>query len=114
MPIATTNPATGEMLKTFEPMGDKQIEEILANAAEAAAALRASTFDQRAAWMREAALLLEDQQDRVARLVTLEMGKPVKEAKDEVAKCASACRYFSEHAEAFLADVRASRQADLG
>jgi len=106
MPIATTNPATGEMLKTFEPMGDKQIEEILANAAEAAAALRASTFDQRAAWMREAALLLEDQQDRVARLVTLEMGKPVKEAKDEVAKCASACRYFSEHAEAFLADVR--------
>jgi succinate-semialdehyde dehydrogenase/glutarate-semialdehyde dehydrogenase len=105
MPIATTNPATGEMLKTFEPMGDKQIEEILANAAEAAAALRASTFDQRAAWMREAALLLEGQQVQVARLVTLEMGKPVKEAKDEVAKCASACRYFSEHAEAFLADV---------
>ncbi|HTF06987.1 MAG TPA: NADP-dependent succinic semialdehyde dehydrogenase [Asanoa sp.] len=105
MPIATTNPATGEMLKTFEPMGEKQIEEILANAAEAAAALRASTFDQRASWMREAALLLEAQQIQVARLVTLEMGKPVKEAKDEVAKCASACRYFSEHAEEFLADV---------
>jgi succinate-semialdehyde dehydrogenase/glutarate-semialdehyde dehydrogenase len=105
MPIATINPATGEMLKTFEPMGEKQIEEILANAAEAAAALRASTFDQRGAWMREAALVLEGRQVEVARLVTLEMGKPVKEAKDEVAKCASACRYYAQHAEQFLAEV---------
>ncbi|MEV4620480.1 NADP-dependent succinic semialdehyde dehydrogenase [Asanoa sp. NPDC049573] len=104
MPIATTNPATGEMLQTFEPMGEKQIEEILANAVEAAAALRASTFDQRAAWMREAALVLEGRQTEVARLVTLEMGKPVMEAKDEAAKCASACRYFAQHAESFLAD----------
>ncbi|MEV4532834.1 NADP-dependent succinic semialdehyde dehydrogenase [Asanoa sp. NPDC049518] len=111
MPIATTNPATGEMLKTFEPMGEKQIEQILANAAEAVAALRAATFDQRAAWMREAALLLENEQIEVARLVTLEMGKPVLEAKAEVAKCASACRYYAAHAEAMLADVPADARA---
>jgi succinate-semialdehyde dehydrogenase/glutarate-semialdehyde dehydrogenase len=110
MAIATTNPATGEMLKTFEPIGEKQIEEILANAAEAASALR-TTFDQRASWMREAALLLEGEQIEIARLVTLEMGKPVMEAKDEVAKCASACRYFSENAEGMLADVPADAGA---
>ncbi|MEV0714982.1 NADP-dependent succinic semialdehyde dehydrogenase [Asanoa sp. NPDC050611] len=111
MAIATTNPATGEMLKTFEPMGEKQIEEILANAAEAAAVLRATTFDQRAAWMREAALLLEGEIGEVARLVTLEMGKRIEEAKAEVAKCASACRYYAAHAERFLADVPADARA---
>jgi succinate-semialdehyde dehydrogenase / glutarate-semialdehyde dehydrogenase len=111
MAIATTNPATGEMLKTFEPMGEKQIDEILANAAEAAAALRATTFDQRAAWMREAALLLEGEVVEVARLVTLEMGKRIEEAKAEAAKCASACRYYAANAERFLADVPADARA---
>jgi succinate-semialdehyde dehydrogenase/glutarate-semialdehyde dehydrogenase len=111
MAIATTNPATGEMVKSFEPMGEKQIEEILANAAEAAAALRASTFDQRAAWLREAALLLEGERAETARLVTLEMGKPIGEAAAEVAKCAVACRYYAEHGERFLADVPADARA---
>ncbi|MDG4824258.1 NADP-dependent succinic semialdehyde dehydrogenase [Asanoa sp. WMMD1127] len=111
MAIATTNPATGEMLKTFEPMGEKQIDEILANAAEAAAELRATNFDQRAAWLREAALLLEGEHKEVARLMTLEMGKPIEQAKAEVAKCASACRYYAEHAEGFLADVPVDARA---
>ncbi|GIF76541.1 NADP-dependent succinic semialdehyde dehydrogenase [Asanoa siamensis] len=111
MAIATTNPATGEMLKSFDPMGEKQIERILADAAAAAVTLRATSFDERAAWLREAALLLEGEVVEVARLVTMEMGKPIGEAKAEVTKCAAACRYFATHAEEFLADQPADAHA---
>jgi len=107
MPIATVNPATGEMLKSFEPMGPEQIDAALDAAVAAARALRATTFDQRAAWMREAALLLEGEVEEIARTMTLEMGKPLAQARAEVAKCATACRYYAAHAEAFLSDMPA-------
>ncbi|NJC69048.1 NADP-dependent succinic semialdehyde dehydrogenase [Planosporangium thailandense] len=104
MPIATINPATGEVLKTFEPMSADQIEERLRTAVDGFAALRRTSFDQRAAWMRAAADILESERDQLAALMTTEMGKTLASAKAEVTKCATGCRYYAEHAEAMLAD----------
>lgn len=104
MAIQTTNPATGEVLETFEPLDDRQIESRLARAAETAAAYRSTSFAERAAWMRTAADLLEAEQDRIGLTMTTEMGKTLKAAKAEAVKCAKGMRFYAEHAERFLAD----------
>lgn len=104
MAIATINPATGELVKTFEPLTAQQIEEKLQLAASAFKAHRKTSFSDRAAKMLRAAQILEEEKDECARLMTLEMGKPLKAAVGEALKCASGCRYYAEHAEQFLAD----------
>ena len=102
--IATINPATGESLATFDPLTESQLDEKLARAAEAFRTYRHTTFAERAAWMRRAAEILETEKDAFARIMTLEMGKPLAAARQEAAKCATACRYYVEHAERLLAD----------
>ena len=104
MPIATTNPVTGEVLKTFEPLTGEQIDAAIGRAVTGFRALRDTSYEQRAAWMRAAADLLDAEQDDVGALMTLEMGKTLAAAKAEVVKCANACRFYAEHAERFLAD----------
>ena len=102
--IATVNPATGECLATFDTLTETQLDEKLARAAEAFRTYRHTTFAERAAWMRRAAEILESEKDAFARIMTLEMGKPLAAARQEAAKCATACRYYVEHAERLLAD----------
>ncbi|HWS48147.1 MAG TPA: NADP-dependent succinic semialdehyde dehydrogenase [Acidimicrobiia bacterium] len=104
MAIATINPATGETLKSFTALSDGEIETRLARAAEAFAGYRTTSFDQRAAWMRAAADTLDAECEPIARLMTTEMGKTLGAARAEVQKCARGCRFYAEHAEAFLAD----------
>jgi succinate-semialdehyde dehydrogenase / glutarate-semialdehyde dehydrogenase len=104
MPIATTNPATGQVLKTFDPMSDEAIDARLGRAATGFQALRRESFGQRAEWMRGAAAILDREQADMAALMTTEMGKTLASAKAEVAKCAKACRFYAERAEGFLAD----------
>jgi succinate-semialdehyde dehydrogenase / glutarate-semialdehyde dehydrogenase len=111
MAIATTNPATGEVLKTFDPMPEPHIAERLARAETGFRELRRTSYDQRAAWMRAAAEILDAELDPVARTMTTEMGKTLAAAKAEVAKCARACRYFADHAAEFLADEPADAAA---
>ncbi|MFF0309768.1 NADP-dependent succinic semialdehyde dehydrogenase [Streptosporangium sp. NPDC004379] len=111
MPIATINPTTGETLKTFDPLGDEEVDERLALAAAEFATYRTTGFKQRAEWMRAAADLLESEQEDVARLMTTEMGKTLVAARAEVAKCAKGMRYYAEHAEEFLADEPADAPA---
>ncbi|MEV7968771.1 NADP-dependent succinic semialdehyde dehydrogenase [Sphaerisporangium sp. NPDC088356] len=104
MAIATINPATGETLKTFEPLDEHEVEERLALAAAEFERYRTSDFKRRAEWMLSAAGLLEAEQDHVARLMTLEMGKTLASARAEVAKCVGGMRFYAERAEEFLAD----------
>jgi succinate-semialdehyde dehydrogenase/glutarate-semialdehyde dehydrogenase len=104
MAIATTNPATGEVVKAFDPMTHDEIEVRLERAHGGYEALRRTSFVQRAAWMRAAADILDSEIDDVARTMTIEMGKTFASAKGEVAKCAKGCRYYADHAEDFLAD----------
>jgi succinate-semialdehyde dehydrogenase/glutarate-semialdehyde dehydrogenase len=111
MAIATTNPATGETVKLFEEISEEELERCLARAEAAFKKQRLTSFGQRAAWMGQAARLLDDDRETVARMMTLEMGKTVKSARAEVAKCARGCSYYAEHAEALLADEPADPAA---
>jgi succinate-semialdehyde dehydrogenase / glutarate-semialdehyde dehydrogenase len=104
MAIATINPATGEVIKTFEPLSTPQIEQKLQLASSAFRVHRRTSFADRAAKMMRAAEILEKEKDECARLMTLEMGKPIKAAVAEALKCASGCRYYADNAERFLAD----------
>lgn len=111
MAIATTNPATGETVKTFEEMSDEDVERCLAAGAAAHAGYRLTSFEDRARWMRQAAGILDAEQDQVAAMMTTEMGKTLASARQEVAKCATACRYYAENAAGFLADEPADAAA---
>jgi succinate-semialdehyde dehydrogenase/glutarate-semialdehyde dehydrogenase len=111
MAIATTNPATGEVLKTFDPMPEEQIEAALARAAAGFEVLRATSYAQRSGWLRAAAGILDAEVDDVARTMTTEMGKTLASARAEVLKCARACRFFAEHTEGYLADEPADAAA---
>ncbi len=99
MAIATTNPATGEVIKAFDPMTHDEIEVRLERAHRGYEVLRRTSFAQRAAWMRAAADILDAEVDDVARTMTIEMGKTFASAKGEVAKCAKGCRFYADHAE---------------
>jgi succinate-semialdehyde dehydrogenase/glutarate-semialdehyde dehydrogenase len=108
MPIATVNPANGETLKTYEAMGEEEIERRLQLAEATFRTYRTTTFDDRARLMRKAADLLEEDQQDIARVLTTEMGKPIQQARAEAAKCAKAMRWYADHAEELLADEEPS------
>jgi len=109
--IATINPATGQTVKTFDEMSEADVERCLSAAADAHESYRLTSFAERSGWMRAAAEILDAEQDPVAAMMTTEMGKTLAAARQEVAKCATACRYYAEHAESFLADEPADAQA---
>jgi succinate-semialdehyde dehydrogenase / glutarate-semialdehyde dehydrogenase len=104
MPIATINPATGETLQTFDELNSQQLEYKLQLAADTFRTYRKTSFAERAERMLQAAALLDSEKQEFARLMTLEMGKPIKGAVAEVEKCALVCRYYAENAERHLAD----------
>jgi succinate-semialdehyde dehydrogenase / glutarate-semialdehyde dehydrogenase len=109
--IATINPATGQTVKTYDEMSQPDVERCLATAAAAHESYRLTSFAERAGWMRHAAGILDDEQDQVAAMMTTEMGKTLAAARQEVTKCAAACRYYAEHAAGFLADEPADAGA---
>ena len=104
MPIATINPTTGETLRTFAELTEAEVDERLSRAADASATYRLTTFADRARWLHRAGEILTDERTALAGMVTMEMGKTLKSALAEVDKCAAACHWFAEHAEALLAD----------
>jgi succinate-semialdehyde dehydrogenase/glutarate-semialdehyde dehydrogenase len=104
MAIATTNPATGQVLRTFEPLSASAIEAKIQRAAETFPKFRKLSFADRAKMMMQAANILEAEKDAIGRLMTTEMGKTLKSAIAEVDKCALGCRFYAENAQRFLAD----------
>jgi len=104
MPIATVNPANGETLKTYEAMGEEEIERRLQLAGATFRTYRTTTFVDRGRLLIQAANLLDADQEDIARVMTTEMGKPIKQARAEAAKCAKAMRWYAERAEGLLAD----------
>ncbi|MFZ0735100.1 MAG: NAD-dependent succinate-semialdehyde dehydrogenase [Candidatus Sulfotelmatobacter sp.] len=104
MAIATINPATGEIIKTFEPLSQAEIEQKLQLAVSTFKAERKTQFAVRAQRMLKAAEILERDKEKFAHLMTLEMGKTYKSAVAEAVKCTTACRYYAEHTAEFMAD----------
>ena len=111
MAIATINPATGETLKTYDELSEAEVQRCLATAAAAHASYRLTSFADRAAWMRRAADILDDENEQIATMMVTEMGKTLIAARAEVTKCATTCRYYAEHAEGYLADEPADAAA---
>jgi succinate-semialdehyde dehydrogenase/glutarate-semialdehyde dehydrogenase len=102
MGIATINPATGAVVEAFEALTADGIESRLQKAGQAARAWRRAPLETRTAMVRRMGDLLLERKARYAELMTLEMGKPIRAARDEVTKCAGACHYFADHAAEFL------------
>jgi succinate-semialdehyde dehydrogenase / glutarate-semialdehyde dehydrogenase len=111
MAIASVNPATGEKLKEFPAFSDSEIERRLKLAERAFAHHRRRPFAKRTQLMMAAAGLLDQEKDKLARTITLEMGKLFHAAQDEIVKCARACRFFAENSERFLEDEVAQTDA---
>jgi succinate-semialdehyde dehydrogenase / glutarate-semialdehyde dehydrogenase len=104
MAIASINPATGEVVKTFTALTDAQVDDKIAKAAKVFQSFRKTSFADRARWMMKAGEILQADKETLGRLMTLEMGKTVGSAIAEAEKCAGACRYYAEHAESFIKD----------
>src|SRR5215469_9991374 len=102
MAIESINPATGKLLRTFEPLTDQAIRDKIALASQASAVYQRVPLEHRALCMRKLAAIIEYETDDLATIITLEMGKPIHGSRQEVLKCASACRYYADHAARIL------------
>jgi len=103
MAIETLNPATGELVERFAEWSREQVEATIAATHRAAAAWRGVPMAERAPLMHGAAAVLRAGKEEYARTMTLEMGKPIREARAEVEKCAWACDYYADTAAGHLA-----------
>src|SRR5579883_268675 len=104
MSIQSINPANEEVLATFEPYSAAQIDEALGQARAAFKDWRETTFAERGALFHRIASYLREHKTELARIATLEMGKPIAESEAEVEKCAWNCDFYADNAEKFLAD----------
>jgi succinate-semialdehyde dehydrogenase/glutarate-semialdehyde dehydrogenase len=104
MAIASINPATGETLKTFTALTAEKLESKLQLAADTFRSYSQTSFAERSRLMMSAAGILETRKHDYGKIMTIEMGKPLKAAVAEAEKCAWVCRYYAETAEKHLAD----------
>jgi succinate-semialdehyde dehydrogenase/glutarate-semialdehyde dehydrogenase len=104
MAIASVNPTTGETVREFSPIDSQELEAKLTKAERAFRSHRHSSFADRTRWLSSAADLLEKEKSSLARTMTLEMGKLLRAAEDEITKCVRGCRFYAENAEQFLAE----------
>jgi succinate-semialdehyde dehydrogenase/glutarate-semialdehyde dehydrogenase len=104
MTFRSINPATGDVIAEFPAHTPPEVAQRLARAAAAAIRWRATPVAERARMVGRLGELLESERDRLGRMMTLEMGKPIRAAIEEAAKCALACRHYAEHGPAIVAD----------
>ena len=102
MPLVSINPTTGQQLATYPEMSAAEVDATLASASRAFAEWRRASFDERGTVLRGVARVLRARKSAFARLMAVEMGKPLGQGEAEVEKCASTCDYFAEHAAGFL------------
>lgn len=103
MAITSINPANGETLQTYDEMTSEQVEGIIQQTHTAFLGWRETPFTERTRVMQAAAKILRDRREDYARLMALEMGKPLAGGRSEIDKCAWVCDYYADNAENFLA-----------
>jgi succinate-semialdehyde dehydrogenase/glutarate-semialdehyde dehydrogenase len=111
MALRSINPATGATLATFDTLSPAEIAAKLERATAAFRSWKRTSFDERARYLSRAADILEAESEPLGRLMTLEMGKPLRAGIDEALKCARGCRYYAAHAARFLADEHVPTEA---
>jgi len=111
MPLQSIDPRDGSLIREYEEAKDAEVAAALAAAVLAFDGWRCTSFDARAAVLRRAGALLRDRRDALARLMALEMGKPVTQGRAEAEKCASVCEFYAERAAALLAPEAAATEA---
>ena len=104
MSIQTTNPATNKVVKSFEEMTDKTIDSAIAQASITFETWKKTTYKQRADILHKVAKLMREKKDTLAKMITLEMGKPIAQAVGEIVLSADIFDYYAKNAEVFLAD----------
>ena len=104
MAIQSINPATGEVLREFDALSNAAAESRIALSHRAWREYRSTPMQLRVMWMRKLAGILEQEADDFAALIALEMGKPLRAARDEVSKCALTCRFYAENAARIIAE----------
>ncbi|WP_431778953.1 aldehyde dehydrogenase family protein [Microbacterium aurantiacum] len=114
MALSTVNPATGKTEIIIDPHSPEEVDARIAEAHDAVQALRSTTFDQRAEWMRAAAAILDDQAEGLGELITVEMGKPIAQSVAEVHKSAKALRFYADNSAGFLADALVDDPSTVG
>jgi succinate-semialdehyde dehydrogenase/glutarate-semialdehyde dehydrogenase len=114
MAIAIINPTTGQLEQEFAAHSTAEVHGKIAEAQAAFETLRGASYGERGMWMRRAAELMESEVDQTARMLVIEMGKPVAQARAEVLKCAKGMRFYADNAEPFLADEPLSDPAAVG
>jgi succinate-semialdehyde dehydrogenase/glutarate-semialdehyde dehydrogenase len=100
--IQSINPATEQVIRTFPPLNEAELEDRIERSRKAFVAFRDTSFEERKQWLMAAATLFERDTDLLAQTITLEMGKPIKAAKAEILKCATAFRYYADRGEELL------------
>jgi len=113
MILKSTNPFTNEVIKEFEEITDEEVEKVLIQSGEAFEKWKRTGFEYRKSLMDKAALLLRGNSDEYAESITVEMGKPIKESKAEVEKCAWVCEYYAKNAEHYLGTEPVETDADI-
>jgi succinate-semialdehyde dehydrogenase/glutarate-semialdehyde dehydrogenase len=114
MAIAVVNPTTGETVEEFTPHSAEEIETRLQKAQAAHETIRDLTYAQRGVWMKKAADILDAEVDELAKMMTIEMGKPIAQSVAEVLKCAKNMRFYADNAEGFLADEPVDDPSKVG
>ncbi len=109
--MKTINPATGEVIREYPNTSFEEFEGIVSNANAAQKEWAKKEFDERKAYLLAIASLLREQREEVARLMAIEMGKPLAQGISEVEKCAWVCEYYAEHAEDFLSNEAVATEA---
>ena len=102
MAIETINPNTNKLVKTFEKMADQKVENIILNSEKVYQQWKQTTFEYRSNLLFQTANVLRNNKVKYAKIMTLEMGKPITQAIAEVEKCAWVCEYYAENTETIL------------
>jgi succinate-semialdehyde dehydrogenase/glutarate-semialdehyde dehydrogenase len=109
--VETTNPATGEHLESYPIMPDDEVMAVAKRARAAFEKWRKLSIDERSDYLRKLATALRAKKKDYARLMTLEMGKPITQAESEVEKCAWTAEHYAEHAKGWLAEEHVETDA---
>ncbi|TCO80560.1 succinate-semialdehyde dehydrogenase/glutarate-semialdehyde dehydrogenase [Plasticicumulans lactativorans] len=109
--FASTNPTTGETIARFDEHTDEYVDAALQSAADAQQAWARRPLAERAALLGEIATVFRNRKDEFARLISMEMGKPIREAVAEIEKCAWTLDFYAEVAPRHLADMPVASNA---